>query len=241
MCVIYFALGQHPIYPFILAANRDEFYDRPSAAAEYWPDDPNIYAGRDLKSGGTWLGVTRSGRLAAVTNYRDPTANSGTRSRGDLVSEYLKSESSSDAYLSGVANVAAKYSGFNLLVGGMKENEFELFYFSSRGSGPVRLSPGVYGLSNHLLDTPWPKVTAGKSRLARLLANDQVSSEDLFDILADESVAEDKDLPSTGIPYEAEKALSAAFIKTPGYGTRCSTVVKFAVSGEWDFEERVFI
>ncbi len=240
MCVIYFAFDQHPDHPLILLANRDEFYERPSVAAACWPDSPDIYAGRDLTAGGTWLGVTKSGRFAAVTNYRDPNSPPGTRSRGHLVAEFLKSKLSAREYLAAVQNHRDAYSGFNLIVGEIGERH-EVFYYSNRGEGIRELSAGTYGLSNHLLDTPWPKVVKGKSQLTELLRSHQISDQDLFDVLSDESLASDKDLPSTGIPYEAEKALSPIFIKTTDYGTRCSTVLKFDRSLQWQFEERVFV
>ena len=240
MCVIYFAFDRHPDHPLILLANRDEFYERSSVAASYWDDFPNIYGGRDLIGGGTWLGVTKSGRFSAVTNYRDPSAPVGTRSRGNLVADFLKSERLAREYLTDVERCGYMYSGFNLLVGEIGERR-ELFYYSNRGDGIRELSAGIYGLSNNLLDKPWPKVERGTTRLTNLLRSTQPSKDDLFDILSDESPAADEDLPSTGISYEAEKAVSAIFIKTPDYGTRCSTVLRFGGNSEWTFEERVFV
>lgn len=240
MCIIYFAFDQHPDHPLILLANRDEFYKRPSAPASYWEDFPNIYGGRDLQGGGTWLGVTKSGRFSAVTNYRDPSAPLGTRSRGNLVADFLKSVQPAREYLVEVERHGHRYSGFNLLVGEIGERR-ELFYYSNRGERIRELSAGIYGLSNHLLDTPWPKVEKGKARFTNLLRSGELSNNCLFDILSDESLAADEDLPSTGIPYEAEKAISAIFIKTADYGTRCSAVLRFDTNLEWSFEERVFV
>lgn len=237
MCVIYIAYETHPDHPLILLANRDEFYDRPTAAAAYWEDFPEIYAGRDLVAGGTWLGITRGGRIAAVTNFRDPSAPKGNRSRGDLVAEFLKIDESPAKYLSGVQQRALQYSGFNLIVGDLGAGG-GLFYFSNRKTEIRRLEPGVYGLSNHLLDTPWPKVARGKDRFEMLLTS-PVDIETMFDLLRDESLADDADLPDTGIGYEKEKALSAIFIKTPVYGTRCSNVVTFDRSGAGKLLERV--
>lgn len=237
MCVIYFAYETHPDHPLILLANRDEFYDRPTAAAAYWEDFPEIYAGRDLVAGGTWLGITRGGRFAAVTNFRDPSAPKGNRSRGDLVAEFLKIDESPAKYLGGVEQRALQYSGFNLIVGDLGAGG-GLFYFSNRGTEIRRLEPGVYGLSNHLLDTPWPKVVRGKERFEKLLTS-PVDIERLFALLRDESLADDADLPDTGIGYEKEKALSAIFIRTPIYGTRCSNVVTFDRSGAGKLLERV--
>lgn len=241
MCVIYFALHSHSDHPLILLANRDEFYRRPTQAAGYWNDFPDIYGGRDLQGGGTWLGVTRGGRLAAVTNYRDPTAPTGTRSRGDLVAGFLQSDLAAADYLKDVHTRSGEYSGFNLLVGEFSTARSELYYYSTRGEEPRELHPGIYGLSNSLLDTPWPKVTKGKAQLAVLSQKGETSNDDLFDILSDEAVADDEDLPSTGVPYEAEKAISAIYIKTPDYGTRCSTILRFDRNFKWKLEERVFV
>jgi uncharacterized protein with NRDE domain len=239
MCIILFAFDYVPEYPLILLANRDEFYERPTADAAFWKDYPDIYGGRDLKSGGTWLGVTKSGRFAAVTNYRDPSAPVGARSRGALVADFLKSEISAEEYMKQIICDASEYSGFNLIAGEIGKRR-ELFYYSNRGGKMKKFSVGSYGLSNHLLDTPWPKVEKGKKWFAEALANG-ASNAELFEILSDESLADDADLPSTGVPFEVEKALSAIFIKMPGYGTRCSTVLRFNENQEWDLEERVFV
>jgi len=241
MCVIYLAFDQHPEHPLIVLANRDEYFNRPSQSAAYWDDLPYIYGGRDLVGGGTWLGVTKSGRFAAVTNYRDPSAAIGSRSRGGLVADFLKSEFSAKHYLEQVKIASNEYSGFNLLAGEISRDRREIFYFSNRGPDVQKLSPGIYGLSNHLLDTPWPKVAKGKAQFTNLLSSSKLPLEGFFEILSDESRAADKDLPSTGLPYEAEKAISAVFIKTPGYGTRCSTVLTFDNNFDWNFEERVFV
>ncbi|HEX6126185.1 MAG TPA: NRDE family protein, partial [Pyrinomonadaceae bacterium] len=155
MCVIYLAYDVHPQYPLILLANRDEFYDRPTAPANYWNDHPGIFAGRDLVAGGTWLGITKAGRVAAVTNYREPGAPKGSRSRGDLVAEFLKTRTSVKDYLSGIEERQNEYSGFNLLAGEFNADRCELSYFSNRGNGVQPLEPGIYGLSNRLLGTEW--------------------------------------------------------------------------------------
>ena len=240
MCVIYLAFDSHPDYPLVLLANRDEFYERPSSAAEYWKDHPEIFAGRDLVAGGTWLGITKGGRVAAVTNYREPSASPGTHSCGELVADFLKGSASAAEYMARVEQRATYYSGFNLIVGEINHDRRELFYFSNRSTGVRELRAGLYGLSNHLLDTPWPKVAIGKDRLHTSLDR-TLDKELLFDLLADESLAEDDLLPDSGIGYEKEKALSAIFIKTPIYGTRCSTVVTFSKSLVPSLEERVFV
>lgn len=239
MCVIYIAFGQHPDHPLILLANRDEYYARPSLAAAYWDDLQEIYAGRDLVGGGTWLGVNKNGRIAAVTNYRDPNAPTGVISRGQLVAEYLRSNENPREYLETVMRNGEHYSGFNLIVGEISSRCEQLFYCSNRGNEIVELKKGIYGLSNHLLDTPWPKVKKGKTRLSKLMDAGSANDDQLLEILADEKLAEDDELPSTGIPIEAEKALSAVFIRTPNYGTRSSTLVKFDSNFTWTFDERL--
>jgi uncharacterized protein with NRDE domain len=240
MCVIFLAFDVHVDYPLVLLANRDEFYDRPTAAAKYWPDHPDIFAGRDLVAGGTWLGITKGGRVAAVTNYREPGGRTGTHSRGELVADFLKGNTTAEEYMARVGQRSDNYSGFNLIVGEINNARHELFYFSNRSKGVRDLKPGVYGLSNNILDIPWPKVAIGKDRLRQTLAG-PLDKESLFDLLADESLADDHELPDTGIGYEKEKALSAIFIKTPIYGTRCSTLVTFPKSFQPSLDERVFV
>jgi uncharacterized protein with NRDE domain len=241
MCVIFFAYEVHPLYPLILLANRDEFYVRPTEKAQNWKDFPEIFAGRDLVGGGTWLGVTRKGRFAAVTNYRDPSAPAGTISRGNLVADFLKTDESTEIYLKNIQTRSNDFSGFNLLVGEINSEKNELFYFSNRSGEIKKLPAGIYGLSNRLLDTPWRKIEKGKFDLESLIEQNEFSNKKFFALLADESLADDEDLPDTGIGYEREKLLSAIFIKTPIYGTRCSTVLKIGRDFKFDFEERVFI
>lgn len=241
MCVIYLAYEYHPRYPLILAANRDEFYNRPTRPAGLWEDEPQIFAGRDLLSGGTWLGITQGGRFAAVTNFRDPSAPIGRLSRGGLVSDFLRSDEAPMEYLEKIRAKSGEYSGFNLFVGRFDEAFRELFYYSSRGDGITQLSAGIYGLSNNLLDVPWPKVVTGKSRFEEIISADYINNELLFSLLSDESTADECELPHTGIPPEREKALSAIFIKTPDYGTRCSTVLTFDNALRPEFEERVYV
>ncbi len=242
MCVIFFAYNAHPDYPLILLANRDEFYDRPTAKAAWWKDDPKIFGGRDLVGDGTWLGITKAGRFAAVTNYRDTKAPTGHVSRGKLVADYLAGEVSAESYLQEIASRPSDFSGFNLLAGEFSRQAECLFYYSNRGAGVQRLDSGVYGLSNHLLDTPWPKVLKGKQRLEAVLRKSEIDKGGLFEILTDRTLADDGDLPDTGIGYEKEKLLSSIFIETPIYGTRCSTVVTAAGPDfEFDFEEHVFV
>ena len=240
MCVILFAYKVHPEFPLVLLANRDEYYDRPTETAHYWNDMPDILAGRDLVGGGTWLGVTKTGRWAAVTNYRDPSAPTGTLSRGRLVADFLQSSDAAETYLTTISKASNKYSGFNLLVGEFCADRTELLYFSNRGGDIEKLESGIYGLSNHLLDTPWPKVEKGKAFLSKLIEQG-FSKEACFELLADKALADDANLPDTGIGHEREKQISSIFIQTPNYGTRCSTVLTFDNALKADFEERVFV
>jgi uncharacterized protein with NRDE domain len=239
MCLILLAYGVHPAYGLVVAANRDEFYERPTEAARFWDDAPEVLAGRDLTRGGTWLGVTRGGRFAAVTNYRDPRAlMPDAPSRGHLVADFLRGSESPARYLARVAEAGARFNGFNLLAG----DAGSLHYYSNRGGAPRRLAPGVYGLSNHLLDTSWPKVEAGKRALAALVtAGGELEIEGLFRVLSDREPAEDSRLPDTGVGLEAERMLSPLFITGPRYGTRCSTVILAGRDRRVEFVERTFV
>jgi uncharacterized protein with NRDE domain len=241
MCVIFFAFDTRADYPLVLAANREEFYNRPAAAAGYWDDHPDIYAGRDLVGGGTWLGVTRSGRFAAVTNYRDTNGAPGTVSRGNLTADFLKGSGPAEEYLDGIKKRAGDFSGFNLIIGEIDGERRKIFHYSNRGGEIVNLEPGIYGLSNHFLNTPWPKVRTGLERFSGLLAAGEIDREKLFGLLSDQALAADEDLPDTGVGLEIERALSAIFIKTPVYGTRCSTLLTFDRNLQFDLEERVFV
>ncbi len=237
MCLLLFAWKAHPYYPLILAANRDEFYERPSAAAGFWEDAPDILAGRDLKEGGTWLGITRSGRLAALTNYRDPASlKKNAPSRGRLVSGYLLGKEKAETYLNRIASEAFRYNGFSLLAGDLSD----LFYFSNRGT-QTRLAPGIYGLSNSLLDVPWPKVALGKKKLGDLLDKKvRPTTGAIFKLLSDRAIPPDDQLPGTGVGLEWERILSPLFIQSPFYGTRSSTVLLVDREGKTTFSERVF-
>ncbi|ALC18273.1 hypothetical protein DSOUD_3559 [Desulfuromonas soudanensis] len=238
MCLILLAYRSHPDYPLILAANRDEFYDRPTAPARFWPESPRLLAGRDLRRGGTWLGVTRDGRWSAVTNVREADRTmTGGRSRGELVKGFLAGEESPEDFLSQLNAEAGTYPGFNLLAG-TPEN---LWYLSNRVDGVRLLSPGLYGLSNALLDTPWPKVVRCRRALASALALSGSSLEaDLFALLADRNVPPDSELPDTGFGLPWERLLSPPFILSPAYGTRSSTVLMVSGDGQASLIERTF-
>jgi uncharacterized protein with NRDE domain len=243
MCLILFSLNQHPEYKLILMANRDEFYNRKTEAADYWPDHNTILGGRDLEamrpdgSCGTWMAMTTSGKIAMITNYRDfKNLKTKAPSRGHLVSDFLIGNMDPESYLIEIEKTKHEYNGFNLLVGSVDQ----LYYQSNYKAGIDHLTSGLYGLSNHLLQTPWPKVELAKSKLLPVLSKQKINPEDLFTIMQDESRAREEDLPNTGIGVEREKALSSMFIKTNGYGTRCSTVVLVKNSGEVSFIERTY-
>lgn len=238
MCLILLSYDSHPTCRLIVAANRDEFFARPTAPASFWDDAPQVLAGRDLKEGGTWLGITRSGRFAALTNFRDPRSYQGMApSRGKLVSNFLLGTMTAADYLAQLRQEGDAYNGFNLIFG---EGE-RLWYFSNRSDLPPSLSAGIHGLSNHLLDTPWPKVTRGRKSLARLCAEESAPSpEKLFALLADRTHPPDNLLPETGVGLERERLLSPLFIKSPNYGTRASTLLLIDRQGEVTFMERTF-
>ena len=238
MCLILLSYKVHPDYRLILAANRDEFYNRPTAPLNYWDDHPDVLAGRDLKGSGTWLGVTRSGRIAAVTNYRDPAVPiKNAPSRGILVRDFLTGNSSPQRYLEEIRKKGRRYNGFNLIAG----DASGLFYYSNRATPVNELKPGVYGISNHLLDTSWPKVKTGKIRLqGQLNGAEKIDFEKIFGILSDSSLPPDDELPDTGVGLDWERILSPLFIISPDYGTRSSSIVLMHESGRVIFEERTF-
>lgn len=237
MCLILIAYGAHPDYPLVIAANRDEYYQRPTARAAYWPDHSHILGGRDLECMGTWLGVTRGGRFAALTNFRDPRERkTDAPSRGHLVGDFLLSDLDPRAYLDGIKLAAPRYNGFNLLAG----DTDGVFCISSRDSTVQELSPGIHGLSNHLLNTPWPKVVRGKQRLQQALARGP-DAEALLELLHDREPAPESELPDTGIGAELERVLSPALIVSPQYGTRSSTALLFGADGSVSFTERTIL
>lgn len=237
MCLILFAYQHHPNYPLIIAANRDEYYARPTAPAQYWNDAPHILAGRDLKERGTWMGVTVHGQVAALTNYRDPLRHCPTAvSRGHLVSNFLRSNAAPADYLQAVVGQAEQYNGFNLLVGHYRS----LWYYSNRQGEIQQLQPGVYGMSNHLLNTPWPKLESGRQQLAQCLAQTDIAEEDLWSILASRQQPPDDELPATGVGLEWERRLAPAFIISPEYGTRSSTILLIDNNDQVKLIERTY-
>lgn len=240
MCIAYFAVNRHPDWPLFIAANRDEFHARASRPAAPWPDSPDIIAGRDCVAGGTWLGVTRQGRYAFLTNYRDPSSLlANAPSRGQLVGDYLAGRASALDYVEAVAHHAGAYNGFNLVVGDLRH----CYYIGNRAPEtlPAELGSGRHVLSNHLLDTPWPKARRLRQAMDDLSLDQlDVSLEPVFALLRDDAQASDDDLPDTGIPLERERLLSSPFIVSPDYGTRCSTIVAIHASGRAFLSEASF-
>ena len=235
MCLVVLAWKSHPEYRLIVAANRDEFHGRPARDAEWWADEPTILAGRDLQAGGTWLAVSRSGRFATVTNYREQERRKGgLRSRGELVTNFVAGTAGALAYARSLD--ADRYAGFSLLAA----DAGELSYVSNRGDAAEMLEPGVYGLSNASLDTPWTKLVRSKELLTSLLDADDVNETELLRLLADRQPAPAAEVESDQLPFDLARALTAPFIVAPEYGTRCSTVVLTGNDGTVRFTERRF-
>ena len=232
MCLILFAHRMDPDFPLVVAANRDEFFDRPSAAAHFWAGPESFtLAGRDLQAGGSWIGVTRQGRFAGVTNIRSAKqTNQQVRSRGELVRNFLNGTSTPIQYCESIQPHFQNFADFNLLVG----DGDSLCYANNSQNIVSVLEPGIFGLSNDLLDCDWPKVNLGKKRLADLISQENsISTDTLIDLMSDCEIAADDMLPDTGLPIELERILSATFIKHKqwNYGTRCSTALTLTRRG----------
>jgi uncharacterized protein with NRDE domain len=238
MCLALIATRLRDDLPLVVAANRDEFFRRAAAPAAFWAEAPGLLAGRDLEAGGTWLGVTRAGRFALLTNHRDPRSHrEGAPSRGALVAEYLKGEENAGDFLRRKEKEGRAYNGFHLVVGGLSE----VWYFTNTDGSLRLLEPGVHGLSNGPVDDPWPKTRWAVDRLTKVLAGPgDPSPSSLLELLADRSRVPDAELPSTGIPLEWERALSSVFVLHGAYGTRCSTALFFSKDGRVRFVERSF-
>jgi len=250
MCLIVIATLSHPDYPLVIAANRDEFYFRPSAPLSFWEDHAggmaDVLAGRDLQGQGTWLGVTTGGRFAAITNYREPnTIDMGAVSRGLLVSNFLVSDMLPETYLKAIADSGETYNGFNLVAGHILDSKRQvspsLWWFSNKKSEILNIPPGIHAISNHLMDTPWPKTRKTSEGMRRILADQKpIDPERIFSLLADTDRAPDAGLPDTGVGLEWERALSSVFVISPVYGTRSSAVILVDRSGLLTFFERTF-
>lgn len=238
MCLINLQFQEHPNYKLIVAANRDEAYARPTAPAQFWEDSPEILAGRDLLQMGTWLGITKHGQFAALTNYRDPAhMKSGVNSRGKIITDYLANDITAEAFLGSLKRDKDNYVGFNLILG----NPDSLHYYNNIENKAIKIIPGTHGLSNHFLNTPWPKVIKGKKRLREyVMSQKNINSDVLFEILSDAEEAQDEHLPQTGVGLELERKLSPLFIKTANYGTRSSTVLVIDRNDIVTFTERTY-
>jgi uncharacterized protein with NRDE domain len=233
MCLILFAWQQHPDYPLIAIANRDEYYARPSRDA-YWWEGTDIFAGRDLEAGGTWLGVNRRGYFAAVTNVREPGGmRAGKRTRGDLTRDFLKRNDDAEVYLQQLAQHDQDYAGFNLLLGDVTG----MWFYSNRESQIRRIEAGVYGVSNGRFDEPWPKLESGREELETML-NSGIEHDQLMEILTDHRIAEDHELPSTGVARDIERLLSSRFIRSAEYGTRACSVITIDRTQRIEFSEQ---
>ena len=235
MCLVVFAWKMHPEYRLVLAANRDEFHKRPAQDLHWWPDNPVILAGRDLQAGGTWLAVSKPGRFATVTNYRDQLSpHPGLRSRGEIITNFVGSKTPVDTFVSSLAG--DDYAGFSLLAA----DRNDLWYVSNRGDEPVQLAPGVYGLSNASLDTPWTKLVRTRDALRTLATTGEIDETALFRIMADRTEAPGADVEAGDLPFVLARALTAPHIVSAEYGTRCSTALTWSVEEKISVSERRF-
>ena len=237
MCLIVFAYKFHTKYKLVFAANRDEFFNRPSEQADFWKEHPDLLAGKDLQAGGTWMGITKQGRFAAVTNFRDlKNIKENAPSRGMLTLDFLIDNISAKKYYDKIKPALQDYNGFNLILGSVDD----LFYFSTHTEGLKKLKPGIYGLSNSVLDTPWRKVVQSKEGLSQLIKQDKIHPWELISLLSNTRLAKDNELPNTGVGLEWERVLSAVFIQSPDYGTRASTAVLVDNDNNVRFAEKTF-
>lgn len=240
MCVLFVAYQQHDQFPLVIAANRDEAYARPALQAHYWEDEPQILAGRDVKLKGTWLGINQSGKFAALTNVRGQEVPvKEWKSRGWIVSDYLKSDLTAKQQILTLQRSKEDYPGYNVILA----DRHSLWYYSNIEDKPLQLPPGLYGISNHHLNTPWPKVVRGKSMLKESLSpsvSRAALEEQLWELLASEYRAPDHELPDTGVGLEWERILSPIFIQSEQYGTRCSTIITVDSQNHMIFAERTY-
>lgn len=237
MCLILFAYKTHPKYKLVVAANRDEFYARPTEPAGFWSDNRDILAGKDLTAGGTWMGINTKGKVSMLTNYRDPlNIKKDAPSRGHLVSDFLINDDQAPEYLSKISSSGPQYNGFNLICGDAEQ----LFYYGNYKKGVHQITPGYHGLSNALLNTSWPKVDKGLEKLKKVMLKEEIQAEDLFQTLYDDIKAPAHLLPDTGVGTEWESVLSSMFIKSPDYGSRCSTILLVDNNGRMEYVERTY-
>ncbi|MDF2179991.1 NRDE family protein [Aliiglaciecola sp. CAU 1673] len=237
MCILFIAIDQHPRYALILAANRDEFFARPTAASGFWKSHPTLLAGRDLQAGGTWMGMTMDGRIAALTNIRHPASVMADRqSRGDLVADYLKNRADMPGYLATLRQHRQDFNGYNLLFGSWRN----LGVYNNHLDDFQPLGPGIYGLSNADIHSPWPKTGWGVRALGQYCEKSNLNTEHLFELLRQERQAEDHQLPNTGVELDWERRLSSIFIRGQTYGTRSSTLLLVDKAGHCLWHERSF-
>ena len=241
MCLIIFAHKAESHFPLVVAANRDEFFSRPTQPAMFWESEVNkqtILAGKDLLAGGTWLGLSKAGRFSAVTNIRDPSqAEPAPRSRGELTLNFLRGTDSAEDYANSLSESFNHYAGFNLLFGDSKD----MFYVNNLENLVHKLEPGIYGLSNDLLNSDWPKINRGREDLKSLLnKSNSLTTDQLIKMMNQREISKDENLPCTGVSLEIERALSSTFIMNTnhGYGTRCSTAIIAREDGEFRFSEQ---
>lgn len=234
MCLIVFSVNEHPNYKLVMSANRDEFLERPTEHAHYWKEHQEILAGKDLRNGGTWLGINKNGNLAALTNYRDPKKiNPQAPSRGNITKNFLLNHTEPTAYTNLLEKQGATFNGYNLLL----RYASKMYHYSNVSKTLTELSKGTFGLSNALLNTSWPKVEEAKARLAQALSNDLIDLQQLTDMMQLHHIPEDDKLPSTGVPLEVERLLSPMYIKMKGYGTRCTTALTIDHENVLKFQE----
>jgi len=237
MCLIVFANDFLKDYKLIFAANRDEFYNRPTEQADFWKDHPDLLAGKDLQAGGTWMGITRKGKFAAITNFRDlKNHRNDAPSRGNLTLDFLVNDFTPEEYYNRLSSDLQDYNGFNLILGDTNE----LYYFSNKTNGLKKLEPGIHGISNAILDTPWPKVEKSKRQLKHLIEQKNIHPWEVLNLLDDTSPAKDEELPDTGVGLELERTLSSIFIKSEKYGTRSSTIVTVDKHNNVKFVEKTY-
>ncbi len=238
MCLILFSYQQHPKYPLIVVANRDEFFERPTEQAHWWKEFPNMLAGKDTIGNGSWFGMSRDGKFSGLTNYRDGfNIKKDAPTRGKLVTNFLTQAVEPKPYLESIAETGHLYNGYNLLT---FDGE-EIWHYSNINNEITKIEPGTHGLSNALLNSDWPKINQGKARLAELVQAEEFSVEAAFEMMLNENRPADEALPSTGVPIEWERKLSSMCIKTENYGTRCSTVMLWDTEGNVYFEERSYV
>lgn len=237
MCLIVFSFKQHKKYSFILAANRDEFYDRPTRAARFWDQHPHLLAGKDEKLGGTWLGITKQGKFAALTNYRDlSNIKVSAPSRGKIVKDFLADNRDPLRYLEDLKTTTGDFNGFNLITG----SPDKLYHYSNETDKITKIEPGIHGISNAVINTPWPKVEAAKSAFKNAISGEGVDESRIFKLLGNSQQYPEDQLPKTGLTEDMEKLVSPIFIKSEDYGTRCSTLVTIREDGEVTFIEKTY-